>query len=863
MRIHAKADQDPDPGFGLEMRKLGKPRQVAVFVSAVIAMAFTNVPDACADPCASLQPSASMPAGETVTRKHYDGLLRQWTDGGYRFTPEVRTGFLAFRKAQALEQLASHGVTMPDAFMAWIDSSPVASSTIYGIRHGSPAQALILLRSLEFDLGKEDMRAHLPVVLATVMLHAAEVDPANPEALPHVSLEPREPMAVKIPESTMDKVNTRPTDRPLDINDHIINFMEEEEVVENGKVVSTKLRDEPIRACDIVASNALQKAFNTYMQGKVEGFKPLVCGESLNWRYGGVSWRLPERGELGRAWNLFYEAYTTKGRLPEYRDPTASPVEWLVYQINNAKTRDVELPDVWPYAMYLMSNRQPLRESEYVWNEEVAKGLSAMRYVDYAGKIAQDPSMLKLRRMTAFDYAYGSLPMQRKDGGVCGTHTSTGLKAGAALGLCILNCSSPGHSYPGRLSGTADGTYSATFANTGVQWYFGEDKPEGTGKSNKLISLAAAMNWGIQGFLDSQLGWTMYLQLSDDDRAAHGQTLLKSSLMLNPYNYSLAQATLATTETAQDLIGFWEAYRSAIDSAKDKNGCVQDGPIIDEVWLKISAGFEKQTVPSDPALRDRIHAAISKNGCSPKLLAIYELELNGIDAVLNSLAKDLSTYFSSYYRPQAECQKMVAKLRVVLDMVEDPDRRSVWLKAQMTTLADRGLCLTKHGKHYQVQQDETALLLAELTETPVDEEAWMKALLDVTTLGLDVHINGRRSTPSCKDMASRLKTITAAAREAGIDQTSWAHAWFEMMDGKQRYGRPSWCAKDAASVVIDALVVEYPLKGLAALKSKYGALEQELNELNKNTAGGSNQDRINAINEQMDQLSKQIAEEEK
>ena len=795
----------------------------------------------------------------------FEGVLDSLAQSEYRFTPDVRSTFLAHRKAQALKTLAERGIELPKPVLAWVDLTPEAASTIYGIRHGTPAQALVLLTSLAWDLGASDLKDFRPLALAVVALYAPDVDLSDPEALPYVSLKPRKPVLSTIPETTLAKVDTHPKDRPLDINDHIINFMEEEEVLRNGKVVAVEAREKHIRACDIVASKALQTEFNTYMQRKVKDFKPLACGESLHWKYGGVSWRLPERKELGRAYDLFLEAYTAKGRLPKKRDPMPTPVEWAIYHIGNAKSeeRKATLPDVWPYAMYLIMRPQPLREAEFAWDEK-ARGLRPRRYIEYVGKVAQDPPMLKLRRMTPFDYAYGALAMMRKDGGVCGTHTSTSLLAGSALGLPMINCASPGHSFPATL-GWKDGVYSAPSARVGVKWYFGADKPEGiSNDANKLTSLAAAMSWGLQDFLDSQLGWTLCLQLPDDLRAQHGYTLMKSALLQNPYNVSLARALLQTAGTTEELISLWEDFQGAVLSAKEKTGCIQDGRIVGEVWDTIGKKLEAQPIPEDPALRDRVYATLCQKGCSPKLRAQYEAEIKGVDAVLMAATSDLTTHLDSFFRSDAGCKTMAARVQAAVDMVEDANRRHSWLNAQTTLLADRRLCLTKLGKRYKVVQDQAATLVAKLSQAPVDDTLAMKALLDQTTTGLDKHINNPRRTPTCKDMAARLRTIVAAAEEREIDLTAWAATWFKLMAGKEAYARHAWCQKDAASVVLDELVAKYPpdtqgAGNLADMEKRRRDLERELSDLNKNTAGGDNQDRINAINQELDELAAGIA----
>ncbi|MCP5536801.1 MAG: hypothetical protein H7A51_11305 [Akkermansiaceae bacterium] len=793
-------------------------------------------------------------------------LLLQLGKNNHRFTPEARLAYLNYRKADAIKALQQHAISLPDPLFDWVDQSPVIASAIYGMEHGTPAQALVLLHSLTLDLGDANVRKYPQLVLAAVMLHARQVDLKNPEALPWISLKKRPPIKVVIPGNPLVRVDTHPKDRPYDIHDHVINFMYETETLNQaGEITKVEPRPKPIRACDIVASKPLQAEFNTYMQRKVKDFQPLHCGESLNWKYKGVSWRLPERKALGRAWQLFSEAYMTKGLLPRNRDPLPSPAEWLAYQISNANdpSRKVELPDAWPFAIYLVNSPQPLREAEYAWLE-MARGIRPMRYVEYVGKVAQDATMLRLRRLTPFDYAYGSLAMMRKDGGVCGTHTSTNMQAGAALGMSMMNCASPGHSFPGSLK-KANGIYSATVARTGIKWYFDHQNPTSIGNdSNKLVALAAAMNWGLDGFTDSLLGWSLCLELQPHLSAGQRHSLLKSSLMLNPCNISLARATCAATTSPGQALALWLDFQKALESKKGQQGFQHSDRMLSETWKNICKIWEQQPVPGDKQLCAQIYGALAQNPTSSELLTRYQLHVKGLDATLVNVSRELDTHFSSLFRTDEDGRKLLDRLNSTLASIKDPKRpglKADWLAEQHSRLNNRGLYVTydQRARKYIAKQDPCALLLHGLAKKPVDNKAWATRMLDQASIELEKHLKSKRTTDICKTMAAKLRAVVAHAKSQQIDLSRYAATWFKMMDGHQAYARHAWCQKDAASVVIDQLVAEFPGDQSAeGLEKVLVTLKKELDALNSKAITAESQKRINSLNLEIDKLSSRI-----
>ena len=179
-----------------------------------------------------------------------EAVVAAWGKAKHHFTPEVKAAYLAFAKAEALRDLAKARHSLPVDFTAWVDSDPAVAATVYGIQRGCPAQVLAALRSLELDLGAEEVRQkHTQLALAIAVVDAPFVDMAT-MACPErgISLAPRTTkFQLKIPPSPLKKVNTHPTDRPLDMNDHIINFFEGRTITEDRVVTRTvngkKVRD--------------------------------------------------------------------------------------------------------------------------------------------------------------------------------------------------------------------------------------------------------------------------------------------------------------------------------------------------------------------------------------------------------------------------------------------------------------------------------------------------------------------------------------------------------------------------------------------------------------------------------------------
>src|SRR5687768_5690361 len=77
--------------------------------------------------------AATKPAVDGLPATSEAGALKAaWEKSDYSFTPEVKTAFLVFAKAQAKAELVKAGLALPNDFLAWVDSDPVVEASVYG-----------------------------------------------------------------------------------------------------------------------------------------------------------------------------------------------------------------------------------------------------------------------------------------------------------------------------------------------------------------------------------------------------------------------------------------------------------------------------------------------------------------------------------------------------------------------------------------------------------------------------------------------------------------------------------------------------------------------------------------------------------
>ncbi|MBM4111127.1 MAG: hypothetical protein FJ254_07230, partial [Phycisphaerae bacterium] len=284
------------------------------------------------------------PAAKAAPAARSAPAVIAWANRADAHVAEARTRTLAAASAR--------GLALPADFIAWVDANPIRQATVFGCCR-DPLPVLLALRSLEIDLGADVVRERYPQLALAFALEASyravrtnaspwnDGDEAAADELPDVS--PRALLQLTIPGDPRVRVDTKPVDRPLDRDDHIINFLEDHPQIEvevetrelppleydergvakpRGKAIAVKkIVVRELYAADVIASAALQAEFMSYMTERGHPDVKLDCGD------GAVAWRSTEaisdgdlRKRIAAAHELFQAAYRAKGRMPNERD---------------------------------------------------------------------------------------------------------------------------------------------------------------------------------------------------------------------------------------------------------------------------------------------------------------------------------------------------------------------------------------------------------------------------------------------------------------------------------------------------------------------------------------------------------------
>jgi len=751
-----------------------------------------------------------------------------WQQANFQFTPEVRAAFLKYVKAETRQRLTAAGKSVPPDFWAWLESDPELEASVFGARQ-DPTGVVLMLRSLEIDLGQDNVRKkYTQLALATAIVFAKEGDKAD--------LSPRPLLKLSIGGDPRQPVNTKDSQRKLDLNDHIINFLNEntveEEVVVGQKEEPAELkydakgialppgkpklvpvkekRTRTLYAADVLANPALQAKFNAYLKEKGQNVT-IDCGDNL------VHWNSHDmvRGEqhkkLAEALKLFQTAYEAKGLLPDKRDPLATPAERCAYAIRNYEYKFSDelqatrkwprypLTAPWPTLTLLVANDQPLREREERWLAFRDKN-EFKTYGEYIGGVAQQFDMQSARRITPYPFQYGSVQMMLKDGGVCGTMANISARSHCTLGIPSCTAGQPGHcaliifafdpktnTYNCHGGQYATGGDDKTHPHT--PWFFGD-----VDDRRDMIyhqSIAWAVNYGMRAYLDSTLAYQFYRQLNVMERQAHGMQLLENALAANPYNFFVIDTGLTLAQTPGELVQFWKTA-SGLLAGVDKPGCPKTGLYVQTIHNKLFAGIGKLPVPSETGAAAEIQAFLLSEKCdNQNTLAQYKVAVSGLPALLSDAETALRNHLKSS-RALPECEQTAALVTAAAERIPDKGKKKEWANACWQAIQGHECFLDKKGN---ITADPTVPALAKLAGQKARPEVeQFQAVLDQLTQDLKTHVAGERTPAACGQLAKTLDNVAKQLKDAdqkrkwldGLAQTIQGHEEFTVKNKKQR-----------------------------------------------------------------------------
>ena len=746
---------------------------------------------------------------------------------GYRFTPEVKAVWIAVRKKQALAEIARAGCALPDDFLAWVDSDPAVATTVYGLatpgssptgkfveKKGrqepvmgpdAPSQRLVFLRSLEMDLGVEEVRRkHTQMALAFTHFNAGCVDKASmSNDARKVSLKPRGLIKLEIPTDPRVRIDTRAKDRTLDINDHIINFMEDHPVVtekkvvkeENGKKIEAiETQSRPRHAHEVYSDPEMVGKFNAYMTG--HGF-PMNL-DSTNCKVVPAHWGGGK--DVIKAYRIFLTAYMEKGLLPKAGDPRPLPVELAAYLIRNDNHRFPDgvkrgwprfnLNAPWPILQWLVTGGESLREREFVWERFRDTG-SVVGYGSYIGQIAQYPEYVKARKLQPFAFSYNTYPMRLKDGGVCGTCSNIGRFSNIALGVPANQASQPGHSCFVAIGGNEERGFGMSVGQSvGNPTYV-----SGYGRLEHAIAgMVLPVNFGLMPLLDSRIAMQLAETLPAATPAKDKQALLVSAFETNPYNLEAVTTILNARTNPRQLVEFWQTFNDTLGKIV-KPGCPANGSYNNFVVKSVfDTRLTKLPIPADKADVEFIASSLADR--SDALWLNYHIAAASLPALKEKMAADLNAAVAGQRSPQS-CALLSARLVQVGGAIKDVAEKKAWANQLIAIIGDKHMYTAGEGKKAREYADPCAATALTLAGNSPDARMEFEKSLQAA-------VNGVRTPAGCDLMVNRLNAIAKDFKNAK-ERKVWADTLLAIINGHESFAPASAPHKPMLDPLVNAI----------------------------------------------------------
>ena len=657
--------------------------------------------------------------------------------------------YLDAARERTLDAAEERGIALPSEFLAWIDGDAIVRMTVFGCR-ADPLPVLLKLRSLEIDLGERAVRRdYTQLALAFAMQDSYakrgelgtpwnDADGAKaPEALPDVT--PRTPLVLAIPGDPRVRVDTKDPSRPLDRDDHIVNFLEDHPEVEEeievkelppleydergiakpqrAAVSVKKLVKRPLRAADVIASRSLQQEFNAYMAANGNPDVAIDCGDrAVFWTSTAAIADTSLRERIAAAHELFHGAYRAKGRMPAARDRAPTAAESMTWFIRNDRwafddaTRDARawprfpLDAPWPVLMMLAADDQPLREREDIWTRFRDNG-EFRTYGEYIGDIAQQFDMQSARRVAPIAFSYGSIQMMWKDGGVCGTMGNIGARTHRIVGQPASTAGQPGHcaivfmehdaktkEYRCKGGQYATGGDEVTTVHAG--WNY-DDK----GGRRPMVfhqSVAWGVNAGFAAFVESLAMVRAFNALSADERARECVGFVKAALSRNPFALAAITAALDSAPDAASALAIADACAERFAKATDeKQHALYRSTVRDLAHARVAALPAPTTPDGHAKLLEALERQGSTNG---ELLARCWRGVGGDDEFVKRCETEIAAYIASPERgkDRRASQRFAAAINGWAKTVAKPAKKR-WAE-QLLASFDGKETITVRGK---------------------------------------------------------------------------------------------------------------------------------------------------------------------
>jgi len=635
----------------------------------------------------------------------------------YQPHPAVNNAYLSYKRMEAMYDLQERKVKIPANFIKWIDKTPEVSSAIYGTRE-NVADVIETLWALRLGLGGKRFQKYTQLMLAGALFNSKLKDKAN-NLRAMVRLKP----SAELLKDPRKLVNTRSRKRKLDMNDHIINFLnsiqiksennandlhlftelkyDSRGIAKSNKSVSTKKgpKIRTLYASDVMADPVLQQKFNAYMKQKGFPNVRINCGDHLIYWKSSNMVDKQKRGEINKAYQLFKTAYEEKGLLPKTRNlPTLS--EWLSFLIRNDQVKNVSkgswplfpLDSPWPVLRLLTYNykMQTLRECEERWVAYRDKGEKRC-YGEYIGSVAQQYDMQSARRLAPYPFTYGSFQMIMKDGGVCGLMARMGTLTQLTLGIPAVQAGQPGHcalivyGYDKKESTYYSTIQQSVTAGPEGTWPHANYNFADTDKRLSMIydqATAYAVNYSQLEFTKSLIAYNAFNTLPEAEQKKYIFPFFRSAIKINPYNLLLVDKAVALADQPQLLVRIGQEF-SGFLATIEKKGCPTDGLYPKTVRDEIIAKIGKLDIPKNKKIIRYVYNFLMSAPCEDKVLMNYRLKIENPQAVFKQLELDFKAYLKGVWTlplkvVDVKTSSLNASLKAFGDTLKSNKMRKDW-----------------------------------------------------------------------------------------------------------------------------------------------------------------------------------------
>ena len=714
-----------------------------------------------------------------------------WPEAGpglLTFDGSVKQKFLAWRKSMAMAELKAAKVEIPDKFLQWVDANPSVFQTIYGFdnpqahrlpalpkgvtqdRTDSPAQRLVCLLSLEIDLGPEITRKrNLQLALALAHAYAGKIDRRSFEcAEEKLSWRPRQRLKLVIPGNPLEPVNTRASDRKLDREDHIINFLEDNPVPVDPKKPEAGTR--PLFAHELMADDAQRARFVAYMKEHGHTIDPRHVTHSR------------------RGYDMFLKAYQEKGRIPKEHDPAPTPAEKFAYLVRNDSFRfppevkrtwpRFNLESPWPVLEYLAMGDMPLRDREFVWNRFRETG-SVRKMGHHLGvKLGLNTPVVRARRMQPMEFAYGTYAMDIKDHGACREMARIGLGAAAPLGIPAAHSFQPNHFCLSVVSYSDQSDYGLKVEQSvrGPTWI----TKGGVRIEDELARLFYSLNYGYEAMLDAHTGLACYRNFPAQTAVVQRLRFLESLLAINPYVPAIPREILNRLESPDMVADFWQRFTRQIEAVK-RTGCPAGGHYTGFTVRRMLDGrLSVLPVPDDDQMRQRVvdiclaessdtlWLKYLSHGKSPERVQQW-----GLDALHKAVAGQ---------RDESASNLLSARLSTIGKTIKEENQRRAWGNALLAVLRGKETFYTGDGSKRREIADPSVLVAQEFAGQAPDARAALER-------DLRQSIEGGRSPTRTSLLAKRLAAIGKGIRDQD-ERRAWGETLHAIVLGNETYVTP-------------------------------------------------------------------------